>query len=588
MASLVALAATTALTTLNPVQAQFVKPPTDLKRVIGHYNIPVRYKEVPTGICELDPNVKSYSGYADVGEDQHIFFWFFEAREVEPEEAPLTVWINGGPGSSSMIGLFEELGPCRIDPEGKVFSNPYSWSNVSNMLFIDQPSQVGFSYSYPVPAWTSESGGVVVLPEEVCPDYAPAGTCGSYAYPNITLTANTTPAAAPNFWKTLQGFMGAFPKYSRNGFHFATESYGGHYGPIFNQYIEKQNKKLPHGAIKIQLETVLIGNGWYDPYVQYQAYYNFSVYPGNTYDYSPFDESNASMFYNNLYGKGNCLDRLQHCKDTGDNAICRLADNFCAYMVELVYDDVLGRDEYDMRYLTPDPFPYRYYESYLNTPAVQSAIGAFTNFSSNGAVGDAFDSTGDDGREIGTIEALRSLVHSGVTVAMYAGDADYNCNWLGNEVSANSVRAPGFSSAGYRDMRTSDGVCHGQVKQAGKFSFTRFYEAGHEVPFYQPLASLEFFTRAIQGRDIESGKHIVGPSYRTEGPLKSTYREGNGTVQFSVTPANLTYDVITNKPGAPWSVAKSGGETMIKRSFRGPRGVGGRPSKRRGLGFRFR
>ena len=143
--SLLALAATTALLTLSltsPAQAQFVKAPTDLKRVIGHYGIPVRYKEVPTGICELDPNVKSYSGYADVGADQHIFFWFFEARQVEPDEAALTVWINGGPGSSSMIGLFEELGPCRVDPEGKVFSNPYSWSNVSNMLFIDQPSQV--------------------------------------------------------------------------------------------------------------------------------------------------------------------------------------------------------------------------------------------------------------------------------------------------------------------------------------------------------------------------------------------------------------------------------------------------------------
>jgi carboxypeptidase C (cathepsin A) len=35
-------------------------------------------------------------------------------------------------------------------------------------------------------------------------------------------------------WKTLQGFMGAFPQYSRNGFSFTTESYGGHYGPVFN------------------------------------------------------------------------------------------------------------------------------------------------------------------------------------------------------------------------------------------------------------------------------------------------------------------------------------------------------------------
>ncbi|KAI1754256.1 Alpha/Beta hydrolase protein [Xylaria castorea] len=575
------LLALAAFSTLETAHAQFVKAPTDLKRVIGYADIPVRYKEVPTGICELDPRVKSYSGYADVGADEHIFFWFFEARDVDPAEAPLTVWINGGPGSSSMIGLFEELGPCRVDPEGNVYSNPYSWSNVSNMIFIDQPSQVGFSYSEPVSAYAT-ANGVVVLPSAECPAYAPEGSCGTYAYPNITLTASSTPAAAPNFWKTLQGFMGAFPQYARNGFHFATESYGGHYGPIFNKYIEEMNDHLPRHAKKIQLETVLIGNGWYDPMVQYQAYYNFTVFPGNTYDYAPFNEANASMFYNNVYGKGNCLDRLQDCKNTGDNAICSSADNFCAYMVESVYDDVLGRDEYDMRELTPDPFPYGFYNDYLNTPLVQAAIGAYTNFSSNGAVGDAFSSTGDDGREIGVLAALRYLIRRGVTVALYAGDADYNCNWLGSQVVADTVGAtaqPGFAAAGYRDVKTSDGVVHGQVKQAGKFSFTRIYESGHEVPFYQPLASLEFFERAIQGRDIETGQHVVGQSYRTSGPLKSTYREGNGTIQFSVTPANLTYDVITNKPGAPWPQ-----KTMAKRSFRDARGAGARPRSRSRFG----
>lgn len=105
--------------------SQFVPAPTDLKNATGYLNIPVRYKAVETGICELDPNVKSYSGYVDVEEGQHYFFWFFEARNADPTEAPLTVWINGGPGSSSMIGLFQENGPCGVDIDGNVYSNPY-------------------------------------------------------------------------------------------------------------------------------------------------------------------------------------------------------------------------------------------------------------------------------------------------------------------------------------------------------------------------------------------------------------------------------------------------------------------------------
>jgi carboxypeptidase C (cathepsin A) len=81
---------------LPAIRAQFVTAPTNFTETKGYLDLPVRYKEVPTGICETDPTVKSFSGYVDVEENQHIFFWFFEARNQDPETAPLTVWINGG------------------------------------------------------------------------------------------------------------------------------------------------------------------------------------------------------------------------------------------------------------------------------------------------------------------------------------------------------------------------------------------------------------------------------------------------------------------------------------------------------------
>lgn len=67
----------------------------------------IRYKEPgKEGVCETTPGVNSYSGYVDLDDDTHMFFWFFEARH-DPDNAPLTLWLNGGPGSDSLIGLFE-------------------------------------------------------------------------------------------------------------------------------------------------------------------------------------------------------------------------------------------------------------------------------------------------------------------------------------------------------------------------------------------------------------------------------------------------------------------------------------------------
>lgn len=547
------LAGLAALLLVDWTASQFVQPPTDLKNASGYLDIPVRYKEVPTGTCETDPNVKSFSGYVDVEEDEHIFFWFFEARNGNPQDAPLTVWINGGPGSSSMIGLFQELGPCSVDSNGTVVSNPFAWNNASNMIFIDQPATTGFSYTKLVPGYVDPStDSLIVLPNATCPEYAQGyGTCGTYSAPNVTLTANSTESAAKNFYRTLQGFMGAFPQYSREDFHFATESYGGHYGPVFNKYIEEQNAHGEPKAHKIKLKSVMIGNGWYSPEVQYAAYYNFTVSPGNTYDYRPFNSSVEQMMYNSMFGPGNCLDQIRDCYATGTDQVCSTADTFCANNVESILDVYANRDEYDIRELSPDPFPYSFYVDYLNTPAFQQAIGAFQNFSeSSSTVSNAFSSTGDDGREDGTIEDVRSLLDQGVQVVMYAGDADYNCNWLGGEIIAEQAQHKGFDQAGYQDLETTDGVPHGQVKQSGQFSFVRIYESGHEVPFYQPLAALEMFERVLNSTDLATGKEKISKEsgYRTTGPAKSTYREGNATVQFEVLPPDATYNHTTNAP----------------------------------------
>ena len=84
----------------------------------------------------------------------------------------------------------------------------------------------------------------------------------------------------------------------------------------------------------------------------------------------------------------------------------------------------------------------------------------------------------------------------------------------------------------------------------------RIYESGHEVPFYQPLASLAIFERAIAGLDIATGAEEATAGYLTTGPAVSAYREGNGTVQFEVLSSNATYNTTTNAPNPPMKRAK--------------------------------
>jgi hypothetical protein len=119
------------------------------------------------------------------------------------------------------------------------------------------------------------------------------------------------------------------------------------------------------------------------------------------------------------------------------------------------------------------------------------------------------------------------------------------------------INAKNYTDAGFVNITTSDDIVHGQVKQAGLFSFIRIYESGHEVPFYQPLASLEMFERALKQVDIATGKEDVCDTYLTVGTPTSTYREGNATVQVDVTPANATYNTALNAPDPKptWAVA---------------------------------
>ena len=327
-----------------------------------------------------------------------------------------------------------------------------------------------------------------------------------------------------------------------------------------------RNDSLPY-AEEIDLQSVMIGNGWYDPRIQYEAFYWFAVSPGNSYDYRPFNSSVESMMYNSFYGPGNCQEQSFDCNIRGNNDVCEVADTFCYNNVESLLGRYAGRSEYDIRELVPDPFPYGYWREYLNSAKIQQALGAFVNYTGDGGstVGSAFGNTGDDDRESGTVAASRFLADEGVYTVHFAGDADYICNWLGVEAIVDDINAPGYHGAGFVNISTSDALVHGQVKQSDNVAFVRIYESGHEVPFYQPLVALEMFERVINGQDVATGKKRIekGKGYKTVGSMKSEYREGNGTVQFEIVADGATYNTTTHEPNP----VPSNGTEITKRGL---------------------
>ena len=96
---------------------------------------------------------RHFSGYVDVAADgapaDMLHYWLVEAEKVAPEAAPLVLWLNGGPGCSSMTGMFQELGPFRVNAKDhrKLDRNPHTWARIANLLFLEAPIGVGFSYT---------------------------------------------------------------------------------------------------------------------------------------------------------------------------------------------------------------------------------------------------------------------------------------------------------------------------------------------------------------------------------------------------------------------------------------------------------
>ncbi|OAY84814.1 Serine carboxypeptidase-like 26, partial [Ananas comosus] len=161
-----------------------------------------------------------YAGYVavDAAHGRALFYWLVEAAAAEA--APLVLWLNGGPGCSSVgYGASEEIGPFRIRPDGKtLYLNAYSWNNAANLLFLESPAGVGFSYS------------------------------------NTTLDLYTAgdQRTAMDAYAFLVNWFERFPQYKYREFYIAGESYAGHYVPQLAQLIYRKNNETQNPVINLK------------------------------------------------------------------------------------------------------------------------------------------------------------------------------------------------------------------------------------------------------------------------------------------------------------------------------------------------
>ncbi|CAB3404477.1 unnamed protein product [Caenorhabditis bovis] len=157
-----------------------------------------------------------------------MFYLLLESRDLPSRNAPLIIWFNGGPGCSSLTAFFFEFGPFYIEYNSQnLFENPYAWNHKANILFLESPIGVGFSYDTNV---------------------------ANYSKADDETTANQNLRAIQDF------FNHKHPEYRQNDYFIGAESYGGVYGPMVSALLANEiaKKTFPNDKFK----GLLIGNGF--------------------------------------------------------------------------------------------------------------------------------------------------------------------------------------------------------------------------------------------------------------------------------------------------------------------------------------
>lgn len=407
--------------------------------------------------------VRGFSGWLSVNEScgSSLYFWYFPPTTTGRVDSttPLILWLQGGPGGSSMFGLFEEVGPYKIVRDGTgvkiILREEGAWTRDYGVVFVDNPVGTGFSFT--------ERGCYAQNQDDVGRDL--------YAF--------------------LQGFYGLFPALKTAPFYISGESYAGKYIPTLALKIHQENPRASaEGKIKIPLAGVAIGDGFSEPVAMMTEYAPLLYYAGLL-DEKQRDEMNALFARSaSLYNAGAVLSAFR----IFDEALNGDMTPFPSF-----FTNATGSTNYFNYLLSSNPPDI--YPIWLDDPNVRKLMHTGNKAYHNGTVVEEH-MLRDFLAPI--TDRIKAILEADYKVLFYNGNLDVivgttltekmlrNLEWSGAEKYRRSGRRVWKLSSTEKDVA-------GYVRRAGNLWQVAVRNGGHILPRDQPKVSRALIKAFIQG-----------------------------------------------------------------------------------------
>ncbi|KAF0698428.1 Aste57867_10957 [Aphanomyces stellatus] len=420
-----------------------------------------------------DPHVHHEFGYVSLHESRsHYFYALFESRSKHRATDPLIIYLEGGPGASSLWTMFNHNGPCTIGSDlNSTTYNPYSWTSNANVLWLDQPTGVGFSH-------------------------------GLHQHSH-----RRDVDIGPLVYGFLLSWLRDHPAYMSRPLFIAGHLFGGYLAPAAAHYILAQEANTSQEST-INLSGIIIASGITDAIVQYPSLVD--VVAANAYNLTLVQTNQLETFRASAA-------KLKHllvaCQATSKDSDTACVGAISVWETELL-DPILHishakmRDLLDMRQTCIPTCPDRgraETDEFLNLPSVQALLQVNRSFATmRPSILAAFAAV----RAKSAIQFVAPLLAQGVRVLAFAGDADLVVPWTG--VDAWTRQLEWLGAKAFNDDAASvaplvvDGKVTGEVRStAAGLSAVRVDKAGNVVSLDQPAVALALVTRFVHGLRLD-------------------------------------------------------------------------------------